>query len=565
MSFKKRLHIITLIMITVLAWPQKSLAEEINLDSLFSSFLQMKRYGVVPDAPNTPVVSDRKCGFETIAQVFFNRNRFTSEQQGLLKTLTARPVTSTSIVSPSGFFRVHYDETGYNQPGYSAVDLALALDSSYAVEVTRMGFLPPPADNGAGGDDKYDVYIQSAGGTYGYTQPEDEITPGTNTYRSYMVVNSDFTGFYTTGINAARVTAAHELHHAIQTGNYVYKEVNGDIEDLFFYELTSTSMEEFVFDDVNDYYGYMKSFFNYPDKPLQFQSGYNLAIWNIFLKERVGEGVFVKQWEQFKTKRALTAIDISLNSLNTSFYDEFKEFGVWTYFTNYRAIPNKYFKEGIHFPLTLKPLITAQLQNPYTEIRVNDSKPTAINYLRFYRKDGTYNDTIAALIVNADIQKGIIQSGSVVPVIPFTYTLSASPLSGFYTVIEGNYYAKLVSSDILFFSNNEVVNDVLAGSGNVIKRGVEYVYPSPFRYSKHAYLNFTLPATAEGYCDLSIYDIKMKLIYSGKEAVKNNIGMRTLQWNGLDFKKEKAGSGVYIYAIKSAGETYTGKIVIIND
>lgn len=568
MSFIKQILFIIILSFTGLLYAQERPGKSgpgLNTDSLFNSFLQMRKYNNLPDAPYAPVIPDRKCGFETVAQVFFNRNRFTPEQQSLLKVLMARPITSTSILSPSGFFRVHYDENGYNKPGYNAIDLAIALDSSYRVEVDRMGFPPPPSDNGAGGDDKYDVYIQALGGTYGYTWPENEITPGTNTYTSYIVINNDFTGFYTTGINAARVTAAHELHHAIQTGNYIYKEINGDIEDLFFYELTSTSMEEFVFDDVNDYHGYMKSFFTYPDKPLQFQSGYNLAIWNIFLKERVGESVFVKQWEQFKTKRALTAIDISLNSLNTSFYDEFKEFAVWTYFTNYRAIPNKYFKDAKDFPMTLKPLITAQLQSPYSELKVNDSKPTSINYLRFYRKDGTYNDTIAALIVNSDIQKGIIQSGSVVPAIPFTYTLSASALSGFYTVMEGSYYAKFASSDDLFFSNNEVVNDVLAGSGNIIRKGVEYVYPSPFRYSQHTYLNFTLPAAAEGYCDISIYDIKMKLVYSGKEAVKNNIGMRTLQWSGLDANKEKVGSGVYIYAIKAAGETYTGKIVIIND
>jgi len=41
--------------------------------------------------------------------------------------------------------------------------------------------------------------------------------------------------------------------------------------------------------------------------------------------------------------------------------------------------------------------------------------------------------------------------------------------------------------------------------------------------------------------------------------------MRTIQWNGMDLNKEKVGSGVYIYAIKAAGETYSGKIVIINE
>lgn len=536
-----------------------------RMDSIFNDFTRMRLPNEIPDSPSGPLHDDRKCGFGITAQVRFNIDGFSPTQQAILKPLLERPVTSTSIVSPRGFFKIHFDESGYNKPTYSALELAIALDSSYAVEVERMGFPPPPPDNGAGGDNKYDVYIQTLGGTYGYTMPENEITPGSDQYTSYIVINSDFTGFYTSGINAARVTAAHEFHHSIQMGNYAYKEVSGEIEDLFFYELTSTSMEEFVFDNVNDYYGYMKSFFTYPDKPLQLQSGYNLAIWNIFLKERVGEGVFVKQWEQFKTKRALTSIDIALNSYNTSFYDEFKEFAVWAYFTGYRSVSGKYFKDAAEFPATLKPLVTAQVNYPFTELKFSDSKPTAINYLRFYKKDATTNDTIAALIVNADIQKGIIPKGGIIPSIPFSYTLAPSSLNGFYTVIDGQYYAKLESTEMLSFSNSEIVNDLLANSGSSIKRQVDFVYPSPFNYSKHTYLNFALPPSAEGYCDLHIFDINSNLIYSGTVPVKNNIGMRTIQWNGMNNRGEKAGSGVYLYAIRIQGETLSGKLVIVNE
>ena len=75
----------------------------------------------------------------------------------------------------------------------------------------------------------------------------------------------DIAIFLTKGINAARVTVAHEFHHAIQLGNYSYRD-----SDLFFYELTSTSMEEFVFNSVNDYYNYLTDYFYFPQYPLAF-------------------------------------------------------------------------------------------------------------------------------------------------------------------------------------------------------------------------------------------------------------------------------------------------------
>ena len=60
------------------------------------------------------------------------------------------------------------------------------------------------------------------------------------------------------------------------------------LKDTFFYEITSTAMEEFVYDSVNDYYAYMPSYFLSPQKAFAENDGYNLAIWNIYLKENFG-------------------------------------------------------------------------------------------------------------------------------------------------------------------------------------------------------------------------------------------------------------------------------------
>jgi hypothetical protein len=128
---------------------------------------------------------------------------------------------------------------------------AAALESVYDFEVNHFGYPPPPSDNGEGGDNKYDIYIINTGrDTYGYTVLENEISPGSKRYTAYTVINDDFNGFYTSGIDAARVTAAHEFVHAIHIGNYINRFFEGD---EFFYELSATAMEHFVFATIKDY------------------------------------------------------------------------------------------------------------------------------------------------------------------------------------------------------------------------------------------------------------------------------------------------------------------------
>jgi len=69
---------------------------------------------------------------------------------------------------------------------------------------------------------------------YGQTTSENNV--GLSRWTSYIEIDNDFIGFYTIGINAARVTAAHEFHHAIQMGNYAPQSGGSSIRssDLFF-------------------------------------------------------------------------------------------------------------------------------------------------------------------------------------------------------------------------------------------------------------------------------------------------------------------------------------------
>lgn len=554
---------ILFILLTVSLFSQNGLPD---LDSLFNAFLEMKSAGQYQvESPKDSFVEKKKCGFGLASDIFFNAEKFDSNKKATLKALLQRPLTETSIVSESGFFRIHYDTTGIHKVQYDVLEFAKALDSSYNFEVNYLSYPPPVSDNGVGGDDRYDVYIQNAGGYYGYTQPENEITPGSQRYYSYIVVHNSFAGFYTQGIDAARVTAAHEFHHAIQMSNYILREINGETADVFFYELTSTSMEEFVFDSVNDYYGYMKNYFDKPERSFGNNNGYNLAAWNIFLKDRFNFDLLKRQWEHFVNYRALLAIEFSLNEVNSSFAEELSEFAVWTYFTNYRSIPNKFFKEAEFYPV-IRPMNNVLFTPPSRVISVN-SYPMSNNLIRFY----SGIDTLLAIITNGNVSKGI---SSPTAVMPFNYELFNYCATGSDSISQ-DYYSKLTADDEhkIYFLKKEILNNEIDSIKPpvVYPKSSNFVFPSPFVYRKHTTINFPLSISEHGVAELFIYNLNMEILYSEMLQIETlkiegvTYENKYIRWNGLKKSNERMGSGVYFYVVKSNTGTNTGKLVIINE
>lgn len=524
-----------------------------NLDSLYSEFLRIK--GIQSDRKFSVALSDTqrtKCGFGIVNEVKLNFNRFTPKQQTVIAQQTARPVTDTSIVTPSGKFRIHFNKTGIHAPKYDLNELALAADSAYNYEVNILKYPPPPADFGQGGDDKYDIYIQNlSGGYYGYTPNETSI--GKDKFTSYTVIDNDYSDTYTKGIEGAKVTVAHELHHAIQMGNYIYR-----YSDLFYYEITSTSMEEFVFDSINDYYAYMPSFFRNPQRSFSYNDGYNLAIWNIFLKERFGFDIIKRIWEYMPDERALNAIADAITDYGSTFKNEFALFGQWIYFTNYRTIPNKYFKEAENYPL-IKASMTINFIPPTSSIDIL-SEPVSTNYLVFVDNAKAVPDTFVTIISNSDLTQGISNPNST---LLFKYILSNQSGNGYKHIID-DYYSKIECDNSFLLTESNILNNKLINDGQIITEEVDYAFPQPFRYSTDEYIYFPAERTKSGYANLYVYSVDMDLIYSGEHKIYSS-DKTVIKWNARNNEMKKLATGIYFYVVSSGDNIKKGKFVIYND
>ena len=568
---KKILVIIALVTVFLIPIKAQVLSRD-QLDSLYNLYIRIKTHahpGI--QSAGSPHI---KCAFGIISQIKFNYNRFNTHQQALLKPLISRPVTDTSFVTPNGFFRVHYDISGPDKPVYNLDSLGIALDSAYNFEVNYLGYPPPPSDNGAGGDNKYDIYIidpASMYNAYGNTTPETEVVPGSGRYTSFMEIASDFSTFSNSnlnlnyngpnGINAARVTVAHEFHHAIQIGDYIYRY---DLDE-FFYELTSTSMEHFVYPSIHDYYQYLPSYFQNTQYSLGENGGlqeYALAIWNIFLQENFGYDIIKKQWELMPKERAIQAISDSFADYKTSFAQQFNLFGIWTYFTNYRAYleTEQHFMYAADYPL-LQPVISLDMNSASIPVQINTPPVTNsfIQIINRYDHDNRYQDTIIALVSNDDIQNVISNPDSLSS---FQYILYDSQNNGAEKLGNSSYYYSLNVDKPSFWIAAAIINNQRAAVGNYFVQNIDYAFPAPFYYNKNTFIYIPAVPDQTGNADVNIYTSSMKLVYSGRMQVIPYFGHKVIQWKVLDNQNKKLASGVYIYVTKSGDNITKGKLVI---
>jgi hypothetical protein len=289
-------------------------------------------------------------------------NKLDGSTRDALSSMLTRPSQTYSIVSPEGHFRIHYDLSGSNAVPSTDVDPADGIpdfvqwiadyaDSSYRTEIIGLGQLTPPSDGTLGGDSLYDIYTEEMP-YYGYTQPEGAGPEPWNDAYSYISVHRNFIGFPPNTDpdgnqkGAAKVTVAHEFYHAIQ---FAY-----DVgEQVWFMETSSTWMEDYVYDVVNDNYNYLPTLFNDPDWSLHSTTNghmYSAFIWGKYLQENFGAQTFPDIWNQLITTSPYPAFSTVLAAKGATVPQEVAEFWAWNYVTASRNDGNHY-EEAENYPL----------------------------------------------------------------------------------------------------------------------------------------------------------------------------------------------------------------------
>ena len=247
--------------------------------------------------------------------------------------------------SPDGYFKIHWTDSGADATTLSyANGIAAAADYSWDVECDQMGYIHPPPDAMAGGDNLYDIYIKSIG-PLGYTSSGGEYKPPDSTHdcsASHIVMSKGL------ATSLANVTVAHEFQHAIQM-SYDYNE------PTWFMENCAVYMEEQVYPAVNDYVNYLHGGDNPLRKPwwdIRSSGGdlyhYGGVIWAFYIENRISDIAVREVWENCAATTGLNMMDAQEDMFaahGMTWEQAFMEYGCWRWFTG----NNWYSGSGIFF------------------------------------------------------------------------------------------------------------------------------------------------------------------------------------------------------------------------
>lgn len=190
------------------------------------------------------------------------------------------------------------DSDGNGIPDYVERVLAVA-EHVHQVENEKLGWREPLSDGTlGGGHGKTDIYLEEIGGElFGYAAPDrDQAVNGRQPehLHGYLVLDNDYSPFefpHTEPGHDLKVTLAHEYNHILQFGYDAY-------EDPWFAESSAVWMEDQVYNGINDYLRYVRSWVKLWEVPLTANSikEYGTAVWNQWLARRYGRSIVREAW-----------------------------------------------------------------------------------------------------------------------------------------------------------------------------------------------------------------------------------------------------------------------------
>ena len=148
---------------------------------------------------------------------------------------------------------------------------------------------------------------------------------------AYMVLDNNFTDkiYSTKGYSALRVTSAHELFHVFHYSYYAGDNV------VWWMEQSAVWMEDYVWDDVNDYLSYLGLFLNDRETSLDNSSTsymYGASLFAFMLAKKYGTSILQSMWTSCKSNQSGNIEQLNSivpNGLSQALSD----LGVWSYFT----------------------------------------------------------------------------------------------------------------------------------------------------------------------------------------------------------------------------------------
>ena len=489
----------------------------------------------------------------------------------------------------NGKFRYHYTTTGSNAvddtdddsngiPDY--IDqMAETFEYVEDIELTTNGFVEPPGDDwypsnyDNGGSGAYDVYVRNAGGgVYGNVQPEhyanntgnNEHSSGTteeNAMTSYMVMRHNYNGFPNSLTENIQVTAAHEYFHAVQMGY-------DNWEETWVMEATAVQMEEIVYDNINDCYQYMSSWFNNPQQSLNLDSSsrwYGSFIFFEYVNSHLSEESIRTFWEQSITHDSyhgdysVQTLDEAFDDLGSSFAEMLNGMSVANrIMSSASAVSPWDYEEADSYAVTPSTFSTVSFTAGGNEtVSSTNLQENAAQYIRL-----TTDDPVLATLANDAGPDSYLELHAIMTYGDSAWTVwSGSPINVDPTDATQVYFVVVSQNDAgsdfdytLTFTDGEMSTEPEIP----LHFAVSNAYPNPF----NPQTNINVDLAADQKIQVHIYDIQGRLVQTLYDG-ELNVGSHILTWDGSAMNGKAVPSGTYFVRLNGDGMESWQKVTLL--
>jgi len=483
-------------------------------------------------------------------------------------TNTASVNTEHTYVSPSGRFIFHYETTGNDavpdeQTLPAAIDAgipdyiykaAFAADSSYLYQVETLGFSDFSDGDGAPYEIRFDNF-----GFYGTTTSSGSST--------FITLHNSFNGFPSNAhpegnqIGALYVTIAHEIKHAIQ---YEANRWRGSAGSFNWIEMDATMMEEVVFDNVDDYYNYIKtglestepsfsSIFGAPQNPIP--GAYYHITWMLYFAQTYGIDFWVDVWDEVSENPEIPfidAIDTVLLTKGELFAGVHVMNHLWHLGAGENFAGNEFgFEESAFYP---NPLTNQDLQFIPDSLNRTGLRPFAANYFRANSLNiaiGRPRIRLEATVPGVGVGAiGLFTDGTAESLIAMDEVSLNQQLQ---TEWDWNnldvLYIAVVNTSRSRIADYKIALESAIPEVDILARN----YPNPFN-----------PTTRIEFSINSAKNVRIDIYDSIGRRIETLIN-RSLNegFHFVDFDGSGLASGVYFYRIRTNEQTLTQKMLLV--
>ncbi|UCF64259.1 MAG: T9SS type A sorting domain-containing protein [bacterium] len=477
----------------------------------------------------------------------------------LKKPYFNEPFLEDSMISPQGNFMLHFDRTGVDavpETDFSGNGIPDFIDSAAAIfdyvrsyEIQVLGYQAPLGLDG-NPVDIYHVFFQNLQTEYGSTFAKDEIPGPSDYYRytSYIILDNDFqnSNYLTRGLSGLKMTAAHEFLHAIQLSNRIWW-IAGEPADLFLMEMTSTWIEDVIYEEINNYLYYLpplfKRFSNTSFTNIEDLYPYGNSLFWHMVEKRFGRTAATEVWAKVREKPGLDALNDFFTDYNSSLAYQIHQYGIWMNFTGMQADTVNFFPEGDLYPnLNLQAVDIYNFQNSFAEQK--KVLPLASRVLQIYLESGQeYSINAVSTQYNG-----------------FCSHISASDVLNTVQFYQNGMFTLWSDPSVRIILTNTINDTAWVKYSLGTKLSGEnddfMVFPNPVILSENDRLSFVnIPEPG----DIFVFNsIGIQIFH---HTITNQY--QIYSWDLKNKWGEPLSSGVYLFLFKSPNSNYTGKFTLV--